>query len=81
ENRLATIVGTKTSGRLAAWSRFKPGFGYRLTIPVAAFVSWKGTQIEGQGIEPDVSVDWSFPDAAHGHDVQLERAIEVTNSL
>jgi C-terminal processing protease CtpA/Prc len=81
ENRLATIVGMKTSGRLAAWSAFKLGFAYRLTIPIGAYVSWHGTRIEGKGIEPDVSVDWSFTDAAHGRDVQLERAIEITQAL
>jgi C-terminal processing protease CtpA/Prc len=30
ENRLATLVGAKTAGRLVATSAFKVGFGYRV---------------------------------------------------
>jgi carboxyl-terminal processing protease len=81
ENKLATSVGTKTSGRLAARSAFKIGFGYRLTIPIAAYVSWNGTRIEGQGIQPDIPIDWSFQGAAAGRDVQLDRALEVSRAL
>ena len=38
EYRLATLVGTKTAGRLVATSAFKVGFGYRLVLPVAAYL-------------------------------------------
>src|SRR5205085_11939797 len=34
ENRLATIVGTKTAGRLMAASAFKVGVGDRVGVPV-----------------------------------------------
>ena len=81
ENRLATLVGMKTSGRLAARSAFVLGYGYRLTIPIGAYVSWQGNRIEGKGIEPDVPADWSYKAAQQGTDVQLERAIEITRSL
>lgn len=81
ENRLATIVGMRTAGHLVAREGFKIGNRYRLILPVAAYVSWLGTRIEGKGIEPDVPVDWSFADAVHDRDVQLERAIEVAQSL
>jgi carboxyl-terminal processing protease len=81
ENRLATLVGMKTSGRLAARSAFVIGYGYRLTVPIAAYVSWQGNRIEGKGIEPDVTVDWNFEAAQQGTDVQLERAIEIAQSL
>lgn len=76
ENRLATIVGTKTPGRLVSRSATKLGFGYRLVVPVAAYVSAKGTQIEGNGITPNVEVPWSFTDAVDGTDNQLAAAIE-----
>lgn len=81
ENQFGTIVGMKTSGRLTARSAFKIGLGYRLTIPVGAFVSWRGTRIEGKGIEPDVQVDWSFQDAVQGRDSQYERALAVAKTL
>lgn len=81
ENRLATIVGTKTPGRLVSRSAFKIGSGYRITIPIGAYVSWNGERIEGKGIEPDVAVDWSYGDALKGIDNQLNRAIQIANSL
>ena len=56
ENRLAVIVGSKTPGRLVSRSPSKLGFGYRLVVPVAAYVSAKGTQIEGNGIAPNIEV-------------------------
>ena len=76
ENSLVTIVGTKTPGRLVSRSATKLGAGYRLILPVAAYVSAKGTQIEGNGITPDVAVPWSFTDAVAGKDNQLAAAIE-----
>lgn len=76
ENHLATIVGMKTAGRLVTRRASKLGFGYRLVIPIAAYVSAKGTQIEGNGITPDVSIPWSSEDASAGLDRQLNGAIE-----
>jgi C-terminal processing protease CtpA/Prc len=56
ENRLATLVGTKTAGRLVAASAFKVGHGYRVALPVAEYYTWAGTRLEGVGVEPDVAV-------------------------
>jgi carboxyl-terminal processing protease len=80
ENSLATIVGTKTPGRLISRTGTKVGAGYQLVFPVAAYQSWNGTRIEGRGIEPAVRVGWSFEDAQRGEDNQLERAFEVLRS-
>ena len=38
EYQLATLVGTKTAGRLVATSAFKVGFGYRVVMPVATLL-------------------------------------------
>ena len=81
ENGLATIVGTKTPGHLAARSAFKVGLGYRITIPIGAFISWKGTRIEGHGVDPDVIIPWSYEDARQGVDTQLDKAVEIANAL
>jgi len=80
ENRLATIVGAKTPGRLVSRTASKLGFGYRLIVPVAAYVSAKGTLIEGKGITPNIPVPWSFPDAVAGKDNQIEAAIQALAS-
>ena len=76
ENSLATIVGSKTPGRLVSRSATKLDSGYRLIVPVAAYISAKGQQIEGNGIQPDVAVSWSYADAVKGKDNQLSAAIE-----
>lgn len=81
ENSLATIVGTKTPGRLISRTGTKVGAGYQLIFPVAAYQSWNGTRIQGSGIEPDVRVPWSFEDARRGVDTQLERALELLRGL
>lgn len=77
ENRLATIVGMKTAGRLVTRRASKLGFGYQLVIPIAAYVSANGTQIEGNGITPDIPIPWSFEEVAAGVDRQLNEAIEA----
>lgn len=80
ENRLATVVGMKTAGRLVTRRASKLGFGYRLVIPIAAYVSARGTQIEGNGITPDIPIPWSFEEAAAGTDRQLSGAIETVRA-
>jgi C-terminal processing protease CtpA/Prc len=80
ENQLATVVGMKTSGRLVTRRASKLGFGYRLVIPIAAYVSAKGTQIEGNGVTPDVTIPWSLEDAASGFDSQLQSGLEVLSA-
>ncbi len=76
ENGLATIIGSKTPGRLVSRNATKLGEDYRLIVPVAAYVSAKGKQIQGNGISPDVTVPWSFADAVEGRDNQLDAAVE-----
>jgi carboxyl-terminal processing protease len=76
EYRLATIVGAKTAGRLVATSAFKVGFGYRLVLPVAAYYTWHGSNLEGRGVAPDVDVPVSTGALREGVDNQLIRATE-----
>lgn len=81
ENGLATIVGTKTPGHLVSRSAFPIGTNYQITIPIAAYVSWRGNRIEGKGIEPDVQVDWSYSDALAGIDNQLQSALSIARTM
>lgn len=75
ENHLATIVGNRTAGRLVSRSGVKIGNEYALVLPVAAYTSWNGVQIEGKGITHDSPVDWSYEAAHEGHDPQLQTAL------
>src|SRR5262245_65052548 len=77
EYQLATLVGTTTAGRLVATSAFKVGFGYRVVMPVATYFTWRGTNLEGRGLQPAVEEPFSFEASIHGRDNQLERATQV----
>lgn len=79
EYRLATLVGTKTPGRLVATSAFKVGLGYRVVLPVAAYFTWQGTNLEGRGVTPDIEEPISPEALWNGEDNQLNRAVEHLN--
>jgi carboxyl-terminal processing protease len=81
ENKLATIVGTETAGRLLGGTGLKVGHGYLVIIPKAAFYTWQDKSYEGRGITPDMPVPWSPEATREGTDNQLEKAIEIVDSL
>jgi tricorn protease len=81
ENRLATVIGQKTRGNVLGATNFKVGGGYWLRLPVFGWYTSGGRSLEGNGLEPDVSIEIS-PDAlAAGQDNQMTRAIEIVNGL
>ena len=77
ENKLATIVGEKTAGRLLSATSVKVGHGYRLAFPTGAYYTWNGTALEGSPIEPDVAVDFSWQERRNGVDGQLQKALDL----
>jgi len=81
ENRLATIVGTETAGRLIPGSGFKVGQGYMLIMPKAQYITWQGHRFEGAGIKPDFEVPWSPEAFSTGKDNQLESAVQVVRGI
>jgi quinol monooxygenase YgiN len=81
ENNLATIVGTKTPGRLLSGSAYKVGHGYILGLPVAAYLTWQGRMLENNGMIPKFSVELSREALIAGRDTQLETAVEVARRL
>jgi C-terminal processing protease CtpA/Prc len=81
ENNLATIVGTKTPGRLLSGSAYKVGRGYILGLPVAAYLTWQGRLIENDGIVPKFSIELSRDVLREGRDTQLETAVEVAKAF
>lgn len=81
ENELATIVGTKTPGRLLSGGAFKVGHGYILGLPVAAYLTWHGRMLENDGINPAIPTELSREALRDGRDTQLESAVEVAKRL
>lgn len=81
ERGLATIVGMPTPGRrLVSHRGFNIGHGLTLVIPTRAYVSWMGTRLDGTGIRPNLSSDWSYPDAQQKRDSQIEAAFHLLGS-
>jgi len=81
EQELAKVIGMPTPGRLVSHSGFDVGYGYTLVVPVAAYVSWKGNRLDGNGIQPDVSVDWSYSSSLLGFDHQLDTALNNMQNI
>ncbi len=81
ENHLATIVGTKTPGRLLSGGAFKVGHGFVLGLPTAGYFTWQGTLLEGRGVEPEHPVELSYEALIKGRDTQMGKAIEVVSQL
>ncbi len=81
ENQLATVVGTKTPGRLLSGGAFKAGHGFILGLPTACYLTWQGTMLEGKGVEPEHPVELSHEALREGRDTQMEKAVEVVSQL
>jgi len=81
ENRLATIVGTKTAGRLLSGTTFRAGEGYIVGLPVAAYLTWQGRLIEGKGVSPDVPVEMLPDQLTAGEDTQMETGVQILKEL
>jgi len=84
ENQFATIVGTKTAGRLLTGTGFKVGHGYFLGLPIGNYLTWQGRMIEGAGISPAVPIELDFDALMAGgetRDNQLEKALEVVRIM
>jgi len=71
ENRLATLVGTETAGRLIPGTGTKVGHGYMLIMPRAQYITWQGRRFEGIGVKPDIVVD---SDSRHNGPDQVMQA-------
>jgi C-terminal processing protease CtpA/Prc len=77
ENRLATIVGTKTAGNVLGAVNRKVGFGYWLRVPVFGWYTSEGKCLEGSGVTPDVEADVDPLSLEDEADHQANRATEL----
>lgn len=77
DTKLAVLVGQKTPGLVLGSAMFNVGSGYTLYLPVFGWFSPDGRRTEGFGVTPDISVDIDPPALVHGHDAQLNRALEI----
>ncbi len=73
----AMLVGVKTFGKgtVQTWQQLVNGGGIRLTI--ARWLTPNGHWIHGNGITPDVVVEWPQENRDENNDPQLKAAIEA----
>ena len=81
ENHLAKIVGTRSAGQVLGGKVFKVGYGYLLGIPVTNYLTWNGTVLEGNGVQPDESIEVTHGSLIEGRDIQLEQAVVIAESM
>jgi C-terminal processing protease CtpA/Prc len=81
ENGLATIVGTRTPGRLVGSRPFKLQEGYFLVLPVGAYLTWGGRILEGSGIKPDIELELSLETLLRGCNNQLDKALQIVTQV
>lgn len=79
ENRLATLLGTRTSGQVLGGGNFSVGQGFVLRLPAAAWYTWEGSIVEGRGVRPDFEVPVSPAALRNGKDNQLLTAIRLAD--
>lgn len=77
ENKLATLVGESTVGRLLSATSVKVGSGFRLALPTGAYRTWNGTVLEGTPIQPDLLAGFEWQEWRRGADVQLDEAFRT----
>jgi tricorn protease len=80
ENKLATIIGTKTAGNVLGAANLKVGSGYCLRLPVFGWYTNTGSSVEGHGICPDLLVEVQPDELSGGIDRQLNTALDLLTS-
>jgi carboxyl-terminal processing protease len=77
ENKLATLVGTRTSGQVLGGANYSVEGDFVLRIPAAGWYTWRGDIVEGRGVSPDVEAPLSISQLRGGRDSQFETALDI----
>lgn len=78
---VATLVGTNTFGKGSVQELVDITSDTALKVTVARWLGPDGAQIPTSGITPDVEVKVSDEDIAAGRDPQMDKAVELLNSI
>jgi carboxyl-terminal processing protease len=81
ENKLATLLGTRTGDQVLGGANFSVGHGFVLRLPAAGWYTWRGSIVEGRGVSPDIQVPLSLAELRLGKDNQLEAAVATLNTM
>lgn len=75
--KLATVVGTQTFGKGSVQDLRELSDGSQLKLTVAKWLTPLERIIEGEGITPDIQVEFTDEDYNNDRDPQLDKAIEL----
>lgn len=76
EQKLGTIIGMPTSGSVIGTFDIDLFDGSSLRIPRSGWWTLSGTNMEGNGVQPDIRVELTPADKLYDNDRQLDRAID-----
>ncbi len=71
----AVLVGQKTYGKGSVQNVVPLSDGSSVHVTVAEWLTPKGRQITGKGLDPDIAVELTQEDVTNGRDPQLDRAV------
>lgn len=74
---IGTIVGTQSYGKGVVQSIFDLQDGSSVKLTIAEYFTPKGRNIDGQGITPDVEVEYAYDANNPDADNQLDKAMEI----
>lgn len=81
-DRLGTkLVGEKSFGKGTVQEAQEIGDGSSLHVTIAEWLLPSGKNIHGDGLEPDVKVEFKYDEKNPEADNQLDKALEVLNGL
>ena len=81
ENKLATLVGTRTGGQVLGGGNFAVGSGFVLRFPAAAWFMWSGAVVEGMGVPPHQEVPLDACERNRDLDCQVLAALSIVRAL
>ena len=73
----ATVIGRRTAGAVLASVFYPLPDGGRLQLSREDYVAPKGRRIEGNGVEPDLTVTRTLADLRAGRDPELDAAVRM----
>ncbi len=76
QEELATLIGMPTSGSVIGTYNIDLFEGSSMRIPSSGWWTLDGTNMEGNGAQPDIKVEMTPEDYINDNDVQLETAID-----
>jgi carboxyl-terminal processing protease len=81
DNRGIVLVGEKSFGKGSVQELRDLKNNASLKVTIANWLTPQGVLITGEGLHPDIEVDFSDEDFEQGRDPQLDKAIEVLKNL